>query len=185
MRTMLRINGCAAMLLALAVYAQAQAPQERTVTVPEVEVRSGPSDAFYPTSKLKQGDKVVVVTEKNGFLVINPPAGSFNWIPKRVIKPLGSLNATVETSDVPTSIGSARSGAPPTKVSEVKLKQGTAVTLLDNSQQTDQDGSIWLPILPPPQDVRYIPANAVAAVNPVSATGSIPGGPTTVQAAQN
>jgi len=86
---------------------------------------------------------------------------------------------------VPTRIGSALSGAPPTKVSEVKLKQGTAVTLLDNSQQTDQDGSIWLPILPPPQDVRYIPASAVAAVNPVSATSSIPGGPTTVQAAAN
>src|SRR5262245_33975246 len=113
----MQISGCAAVLLALAVQAHCQTPSnERTVIVPEVEVRSGPSPRFYATTKLKQGDKVTVVREEEGgWLAIKPPLGSFNWINKRVLeRDAKDLNAKVLESNVETLIGNNLVDEPPT-----------------------------------------------------------------------
>src|SRR5262245_34656253 len=60
-----------------------------TITVAEVEVRSGPSNELYPTSKLRFGDKVEVIrgsSEKHpGWLAIKPPTGSFSWIQSTLV----------------------------------------------------------------------------------------------------
>src|SRR5436190_15736516 len=58
-------------------------PEVATVRVPEVEVRSGGSDKFYATSKLRMGEQVQVVRESAefpGYLAIKPPRDSFSWI---------------------------------------------------------------------------------------------------------
>src|SRR5207253_6389516 len=55
-------------------------PAEMTVTVSEVEVRSGPTKEYYPTGKLRYGDRVLVIRESKdqpGWLAIRPPHGSF------------------------------------------------------------------------------------------------------------
>src|SRR5690349_9711739 len=45
-----------------------------TVIVPDVEVRSGASAQFYPTSKLRMNDRVQVLREVNkDWLAIKPP----------------------------------------------------------------------------------------------------------------
>src|SRR5436190_12691240 len=58
-------------------------PAEMTIVVPEVEVRSSPTTKYYATSKLRQGDRVLVLKdckEQPGWLVIKPPPGSFSWV---------------------------------------------------------------------------------------------------------
>ena len=42
-----------------------------------VYVRSGPSDSYYPTTKLSKGTRVIVRGVKFDYLKIEPPAGSF------------------------------------------------------------------------------------------------------------
>ena len=57
--------GGLALVLALGSTAGAQqGVVETTITMPEVVVRSGPSPEYYPTSKLRQGDKVQVLDDK-------------------------------------------------------------------------------------------------------------------------
>src|SRR5436190_15812659 len=77
-------------LIALPRMAAAQTlPAEMTVTVSEVEVRSGPTKEYYPTGKLRFGDRVLVVRESKdqpGWLAVRPPHGSFSWINARFVK---------------------------------------------------------------------------------------------------
>src|SRR4051812_13562211 len=64
-------------------------PAEMSISVPEVEVRSGPSSKLYPTGKLRQGERVIVVRESRvqaGWLEIQPPPGSFSWVKAKSIK---------------------------------------------------------------------------------------------------
>ncbi len=78
-----------ALLFALGSLAKADppAPYETTITVPEVEVRAGPSPQFYATMKLRQGERVQVVEQRDGgWLAVEPPPGSFNWINERFIE---------------------------------------------------------------------------------------------------
>ena len=61
-----------ALLLIGAATAHAQIAPEVAISVPEVEVRSGPSPAFYATGKLRQGDRVTVLREdRHGFYFLN------------------------------------------------------------------------------------------------------------------
>ena len=153
-------------LLALGAFAKADAPAhtESTITAPEVEVRSGPSPKFYPTTKLHQGDRVRIVEHKEGdWLAIEPPAGSFSWINQRMIDfKEGSPTALVMASDTPVLIGSTLTNEEPSVQALVKLQRGTQLVILSRRMAYKSDSSAWLPIQPTPQEVRYIPASAVA-----------------------
>jgi hypothetical protein len=163
-------------LLALGAFAKADAPAhtESTITAPEVEVRSGPSPKFYPTTKLHQGDRVRIVEHKEGdWLAIEPPAGSFSWINQRMIDfKEGSPTALVMASDTPVLIGSTLTNEEPSVQALVKLQRGTQLVILSRRMAYKSDSSAWLPIQPTPQEVRYIPASAVAQSAPVQSTSS-------------
>ncbi len=135
----------------------------RYITVPEVEVRSGPSQKFYATNRLQQGDKVKVVKGKKdsaGWLAIEPPRGSFSWINAKDIKKQGQKYGAV-TGSAPVAVrpGTNVPGSPPANVESAKVKPGTLVVVLDKAYTTES-GS-WIPIQPPVNEVRYIPADAV------------------------
>src|SRR5262249_14268174 len=111
------------LLLTLALHADAAPPDPlytATVKVPEVRVRSGPSDdeKMYPTSRLHQGDKVEVVKERDdGWLEIKPPSGSFSWINTRFLERRNQWIWVVHTDDdtpVPVLVGSALLETKPT-----------------------------------------------------------------------
>jgi hypothetical protein len=72
-----RLIAALAGFLAVAGPALAQTfPAESAILLPEVEVRSGPSKTFFPTSKLKQNEKVVILRESKeapGWYEIKPP----------------------------------------------------------------------------------------------------------------
>src|SRR5690349_18957580 len=56
-------------------------PYEATIDVAEEYVRSGPGQKFYPTSKLRRGERVTVHRhDPGGWFMISPPEGSFSWI---------------------------------------------------------------------------------------------------------
>ncbi len=133
----------------------------RTITVPEVEVRSGPGTSFYPTSKLRQGDTVQVAKEENGWLAIEPPPGSFSWINTLFLSQLPTTPGFVRVkgAKVPVRVGSSISNDEPT-TQRVTLDPGTIVKVLDVHGKATNDGN-WLPIEPPVQEFRYIPADAV------------------------
>src|SRR5262245_39036368 len=82
-------------------------PYSARITIPEVEVRSGPSLKYYATSRLRQGAPVRVVAVQGEWLAIEPPApDSFDWIHTRFIEQQG-IYAWVRGDDVPVLIGSA------------------------------------------------------------------------------
>jgi uncharacterized protein YgiM (DUF1202 family) len=56
-----------------------------TINANAVNVRSGPSDNFYATTKLDQGVKVTVVGIKFDWLKILPPEGSYSYIAKAYV----------------------------------------------------------------------------------------------------
>jgi hypothetical protein len=164
-----------ALTLAVAATGQAQAPYETTVSVPEVEVRSGPSTQFYPTAKLRLGATVRVMEDKGDWLAIAPPSGSFSWINGRLIERSGRIAVVV--TEAPVRVGSSISNQPPT-VEQVKVPRGAQVVIMGESHTPadDPNSGIWWPIQPPPQEVRYIPKDAVKTMAPIDAVAAGPGG---------
>lgn len=178
MRTMSLMSGVA-LVLAWELNVQAgPVPYDTTIALPQVEVRSGPSSdpKMYPTGKLRQGDRVRVVREEaGGWLAIEPPTGSFSWINTRFLEISSQQNtAQVLGDDVPVRVGSELTKEAPT-VQQIKLQRGAQVIVLDQKKAYTEDGG-WLPIVPPPQEVRYIPAEAVRVSPQVQTVQSSPGG---------
>ncbi len=168
---------CAAIAGLLAAWAPALAqtyPTEAVILQPEVEVRSGPSKQCMATSKLKQNDRVLVVrvsTADPGWLEIAPPADSFSWVNANDVK---QLNAQMYVNADPSRPVSIRPGSrlvdkAPDRES-MKLVQGTIVVLSGTPIKVGND--TWLPIKPHPNEVRYLPADAVKPTTVVSTTNS-------------
>jgi hypothetical protein len=134
------------------------------VAVPETEVRSGGSEAYYITGKLRRGDRVEVVPAgKNfpGWVAIKPPPGSFSWVNARFVKRRGQyLGDVIAPADTPVPVkpGSSETDQEP-NVEIAKVERGTIVTVLDEPKYTSTDA--WLPIAPTPREVRYVRADAL------------------------
>ena len=173
-----RLIAALAGFLAIAGPAFAQTfPAEAVILLPEVEVRSGPSKTFFPTSKLKQNEKVVILRESKeapGWYEIKPPVQSFSWIKGKDVKQIDPTHAFVDCDPSrPAEIfaGSRVVDRPPDRIS-MKLTAGQIVVLVDRPMTVGTD--IWLPIQPHAQEVRYIPADAV---RPAVAVATMPTGP--------
>lgn len=150
---------------------------EETIVVPEVEVRSGPSHSplFYPTGKLRAGDRVQVVGEpENGFLKIVPPPGSFSLIHKRDVQLLNPSSGQVVAEQAMTVMG----GLTPTyNVRGTFLPRGTVVTILGSETVHTAQGPVEYWKIVPINEYRYIPTSAVRrstdpAAVPQPSTGS-------------
>ncbi len=162
-----------------------KAPDIRYVIAPQIEVRAGASNNLYPTNVLHRGDKVEVVVEGNaGWLAIRPPEGSFSWINTRFLDNIvpHHPNFVVVEKDmtVEVFVGSSILRSRPT-IAGTRLPRGAQVRSIGPTQ-TDSEGT-WMPIEPPPGEVRYIPAEAVAKTLPPAAgawgvvTAASPAGP--------
>jgi hypothetical protein len=145
------------------------------VTAAEALVRAGPSDRFYPTNVLRTGDKVQVVEEgAGGWLAIRPPEGSFSWINTRFLQNIvphqPNFVVAQEGMTVDVIVGSSvRQDRP--DVAGSKLQRGAQVRSLGPTQ-ADREGT-WMPIEPPPGEVRYIQAEAVTKTPPGQAPAGV------------
>jgi hypothetical protein len=135
---------------------KAFAPYEAIVDLDEELVRSGPSTKYYPTLKLKRGDKVTVHRhDPGGWYMISPPEGSFSWIQadyvQRTAPDAGVLNANSVVVRVGSSLGDARD------VFQQKLSKGDQVEVLGEETFKGELGPVtMLKIKPPSQEFRWI-----------------------------
>lgn len=128
-----------------------------------VEVRGGPTMQYHPTSKLRFGDKVIVLRESDkqrDWYEIRPPAGSFSWINAKYVKVIDPRTGVVEVEGgaAPVLPGSSVVNKEPNHES-VRIAHGSLVALLDRPMESG--GQKWFPIAPPPTEVRCIPKDAV------------------------
>jgi hypothetical protein len=156
-----------ALVLGLPGLRAQNAPRDALVAIPDVEVRSGPSQQYYATSKLRLNDKVTIVKVLDGgWLAIVPPRGSFNWINGAFLdQPIRPGATAPVNAEATLLIGSALVTTPPTTRSQVKAPKGAQVTIL-GEPMTDTEGK-WWPIQPLPRELRYLPPNAVQGNPPV------------------
>lgn len=140
----------------------------------EVYTRSGPGQSYYPTGRLKRGDRVTVYRQDpGGWYAIRPPEGSFTWVSARYLKVGHDGLAEVTGDRVAARIGSSLST---TRESiSVYLRRGELVELYDPNPKSDAQ---WYRIMPPPGEFRWISARyidwsgAATGVRSASATTS-------------
>jgi hypothetical protein len=132
----------------------------------EAFVRGRPSlDAkVYPTNKLKRGDLVKVVEDReDGWLGIVPPPGSISWINRLLVEPMSAENPsawTVSEAGTKTYYQSANWNEQPS-LSSAELAKGTLLVSVGSNYARPDTGGVWLRIKPPPSEVRYIEAKDV------------------------
>jgi uncharacterized protein YraI len=150
-----------------------------TITVLEVEVRSGPSTSYYATGKLTNGQTVEVVGDAPvpGWLRIKPPPHTQSWINTRFVAIKGNSGTVLgdPNVDVPVKAGSSAPNQEP-NVEIAKVKAGTQAVVL-GEPKIYSDGA-WLLIEPTYNEVRYIPESAVtksADLLKISRTAQMPG----------
>ncbi|GHT46578.1 hypothetical protein FACS189454_07950 [Planctomycetales bacterium] len=143
-------------------------PYIGTVQNDAVDVLSGPGVDFYVTSQLRIGDKVEVFYEKDGYLAVRPPVGSFSWVSAKYVD-IGANNlGTVLLNGLASRVGSDLSEDCDTV--QVKLKRGESVMILGRRETPDNPVSpVWYKIAPPSGEFRWIP---VFALNNNKATES-------------
>jgi hypothetical protein len=150
------------LLLGLTLPVRAAEPEPNaTITVPAVDVRSGPSEQYYATSRLRQGDRVRIVRDDGRWLAIAPPADSFSWISANAVCRNGNT-AYVEAAEALVYVGSRLVNQPPS-VWQVKVKRGTIFPLLGRAEMSSW--GLLLTVSPAPSEVRYIPAGSARLVS--------------------
>ncbi len=114
-------------------------------------MRSGPGRDYYPTAKLRKGERVEVYRQDpGGWLAIRPPRDSFAWVNKRHLDPDGTGLAAVNSDQVVARVGSAFSEV--RDVIQVRLERGEMVELIGDTP----DDSPWYKIAPPAGEFRWV-----------------------------
>ncbi len=140
-------------------------PYQAKVVASETFVRSGPGDSYYPTQKLSQ-DVVVTVHrhDPGGWYMIDPPEGSFSWIPERFVKRLSDSEGEITTENVAAWVGSEFGDE--ASVFHRRLMTGEKITIL-GQKQIDMTSGVqsMLKVAPPARERRWIPGSAVIPVD--------------------
>lgn len=157
------------LLVPLSLSAGAQGgsfPYEARVAAEETFARSGGGDAYYPTQRLTRGTVVRVHRhDPGGWYVIEPPEGSFSWIPERFVKRLSEQEGEVLEENVVASVGSEFGDE--TSVFQRRMKKGEKVSILgQRSIDTATGAQAMLKIRPPMRERRWAPGAALVPVDP-------------------
>lgn len=140
-------------------------PRRVYVAQPQAEIRSGPSEDYYPTSFAKAGEALDVYTQtQDGWLGIRPPEGSFSWVPAKdaYLLPGGKtieITSEQSVSWIGTSMGSAKQFR-----WQVELEPGEQLNVIGERTNVDREGnrSLWYRVLPPSGEFRWIHESAVS-----------------------
>ncbi len=125
------------------------------ITVNEATVRSAPDRDAYATSQLKQGDKVEIYLEVDGWCAIRPPGGSFSWVSAQYVNSGENSVGTVVVDGLASRIGSEMGEFGGTV--QVKLRKGEKVLILDRVETPENPLSpSWFKIAPPSGEYRWV-----------------------------
>jgi hypothetical protein len=140
-------------------------PYEAVIEADETYVRSGSSTRYYPTSKLRRGDKIIVHRhDPGGWFMIAPPPESFSWVPAKYVELTGPDRGTITQNKVAVRVGSFESDI--REVFQRTVAQGDEVRILGQKMLTPETGSgpaeLWYRIEPPRGEWRWVMGQAVA-----------------------
>lgn len=138
---------------------QLDTPQTLYATGKKVEVRSGPGEDYYATSRTTKGDSFKAFSQTtDGWYGIQPPNGSFSWVRAKdaYLLPGGKVIEATDSEAVSwigTSLGTAKQFR-----WQVKLQQGEQLTVLGESTQKDSEGNpvLWYRVAPPSGEFRWV-----------------------------
>jgi hypothetical protein len=135
-------------------------PYTAEITSDDVYVRSGPGKTYYPTDRLRKGERVEVYRQDpGGWLAIRPPRDSFSWVSARHLETLPGSLAKVTGDQVVARVGSRLSEH--RDVIQVRLDKNETVELLEDPSSGDP---AWRQIAPPSGEFRWISAKFVQPV---------------------
>ena len=145
-------------------------PYEAKVVADEVFVRSGAGDSYYPTQKLPRETVVTVHRhDPGGWYMIDPPKGSFSWIPERYVKRISDTEGEVSEESVIAFVGSEFGDE--ASVFQRRLKTGEKITIFGQRQIITGNGPLaMLQIEPPTRERRWIPGSALVPTDPEKRT---------------
>ncbi len=133
-------------------------PYSVYTAVQNAYTRCGPSDDYYRTDPLRQGQELQVYAETDdGWLGIRPPKESFCWVPAETVqKDSGQLEGVIiedrTVAWIGTHLGRARSYR-----WQVQLAKGEPVTVIGRSEREGPDGpQLWYRIVPPSGEYRWV-----------------------------
>jgi uncharacterized protein YgiM (DUF1202 family) len=140
-------------------------PYEAVIEAEETYVRSGAGSKYYPTGRLRRGDKVVVHRhDPGGWFMIAPPPGSFSWVPAKYVERSAPDRGTVKTNNVAARVGSFESDI--RDVFQRPLARGDDVRIVGEKMLAPEAGAgpaeLWYRIEPPRGEWRWVAGQAVA-----------------------
>lgn len=140
-------------------------PYDAKVAVDEVFIRSGAGDAYYPTQKLPRETVVTVHRhDPGGWYMIDPPKGSFSWIPERFVKRISDTEGEVAEESVIAFVGSEFGDE--ASVFQRRLKTGEKLVILGQREIVTSSGpQSMLQIQPPTRERRWIPGSALIPID--------------------
>lgn len=150
-------------MAASAVWAQERSfPYQATTAVDDVDIRCGPGQRYYVTSKLKAGTGITVYRhDHGGWFMIAPPPGSFSWIDADLVDVQGDRGTVaVEPDNGQPARAIVRIGS---ELSDEHAYYGRQLSSGDQVRirgrktlQTERGPREMLQIEPPPQEFRWI-----------------------------
>lgn len=144
-------------------------PYTAVVNDDSVYIYSGPGSTFYTTDVFQRGDSVEVYRHApGGWCAIRPPAGSFSWVARQYVQPLGDGLARITGDDVASRVGSKLEPAQRTQIM-VTLRAGRVVELAEDFPEQGP----WCKITPPSGEFRWVQQKYLSA--PAAATADLPG----------
>ncbi len=151
-------------------------PYEAVVDVEEDFVRCGPGPKYYPTAKLRRGDRVTVHRhDPGGWAMIAPPAESFSWIQSEYVQKLASGRGSLTSNNVIVHVGSSLGAE--RSVYQRTLSKGDTVEILgEEAFVTERGDARMYKIKPPLREYRWIAGKAIVAANG-RAPGAAPAAP--------
>ncbi len=141
--------------------AEPSVPYNAKVVAERTFVRSGGGEAFYETSVLGRGSVVRVLREdSDGWLMIEPPEGSFSWVQKQNVRPNEYGKGEILNSGTVVFVGSSVKNE--VNVWQVRMDAGETVAIFDEQRASTPLGVKQMyKILPPAREHRWIRSSAL------------------------
>lgn len=140
-----------------------QPPYDAVIVEDDVYARSGPGKEYYPSSRFRKGDRVVVMRhDRGGWYMIQPPPGSFSWIRKEFVRREGDRGVIISEGQVVVRAGTLFGDDH--FVEQRRLRKGEEVEILGEKTLNDERGDVaYFKIKPPAGEYRWIPGAKVIA----------------------
>ncbi|MFC1677176.1 SH3 domain-containing protein [Planctomycetota bacterium] len=135
-------------------------PYVAEITGSEVYYHSGPGTNHYRCGRLKQGQRVKVISHETVWSRIVPPAGSFSWISKQYVEidPANTKVGTVAGDNVRVWVGSDSLLPIYCTKNDIRLSTGEKVTLLGLEKD-------YYKIAPPAGAYRWVSTQQTKALD--------------------